>query len=663
MSIALRHVMVLVAAILAGGVAAADERPWLEVKSPHFTILSNADEANGREVAWQFEQMRAALAKLLPWAKLTTDKPVLVLAARDEATLKTLVPEYWEKGREPIISMAVEGADRHYLAMRTDERMSDDVRITPYFNLYRGYLHVVLQASFEHPLPLWLQRGMAQLFGNLRVRDKDLFLGRMIPWHLERLQKVPPMPLEILLAADRQSPQFQEGDRRRHFDAQSWAFLHYMMFADEGAHGPQFNTYFSLVAKGTAADAARREAFPDLAALQKGLASYLWNPGMSYRRVGLDVDIAREKFPSRPLPPAESGAIRASFHVAMGRPQEARAAIQQAKAADAVAPAPYDAEGLLADLEDKDDQAAVAYTKAAELGSKSFYTWYQRARVAHRTGSGRDTLARMEKALARALELNPEHATGYSYLADTKLSLGLVDEAIGLARRAVALEPGGSYHHVVLARILAEQSKAAEALTEAQRAVDLADTDWEKQNAAKVVEYVKRRASPEAAVARTAGASPTSEEPDTLSESCFGARDAAACAKLAPVLERYCNAGDGGACGGLAWIHESGTGVPADVAKAAPLYQQSCDKGDRQGCARFAWLQVRGEGVPKDEAAGMAALDRICSEGVMESCTQLAVLHAGKQTSEGMARARELLKKACDGRDAEACRLLSSMPR
>jgi TPR repeat protein len=662
MRLAVRHVLVILL-LLFMRTASAAERPWLEVKSPHFTILTDGDVANGREVAWQFEQMRAALAKLLPWAKLTTDKPVLVLAARDQATLKTLAPVYWEKGHEPIISVAVDGADRHYLAMRTDERMTDDVRITPYFNLYRGYLHVVLDASFERPLPLWLERGMAELFGNLRVRDKDLFLGRMIPWHIEQLRRTPPMPLETLLGAERSSPVFQQGEARRRFDAQSWVFLHYLMFGDEGAHGPQINRFFSLVAQGATPDVARRDAFPDLATLAKGFDTYLWNPGISYRRVGLDVDIAREEFPSRPVPPAESKALRASFHVAMQRPNEARALIQEAKAADPAFPGAYDAEGLLAHMEDKDDAARAALAKAMELGSTSYFTWYQDARLAQRGGTDPAFLARMEKSLQRALDLNTNFAAGYSYLAETKLSLGRKDDAFGLVKRAVSLEPGGSYHHATLARVLAEQGKAAEAQAEAQRASELAREDWEKENARRVADYVSKRTAAPAAAATAAGASQPGEDPDALSEACFGSRDAASCAKLVPVLERYCTAGDGSACSALAWILESGTGVPADLTRAAAFYQQSCEKKDQAGCVRFAWLQARGEGVPKDEAGGMAALDRICSEGFLEACTQLGVLHAGRQTSDGMARARELLKKACDGKDAEACRLLSSMPR
>jgi len=656
MHVALRQVMVLVPALLAGGVAAAAERPWLEVKSPHFTVLTNGGEGQGREVAWQFEQMRAALQKLWPWAKLAADKPVLVLAARDEATLKALAPEYWEKGREPIVSVTAEGRDRHYLAMRADTKVTDDVRVTPYFNLYRAYLHIVLDSSFEHPLPLWLNRGMAELFGNLRVREKDVFLGRMVPWHVERLREAQLLPLETLLGADRASPYFPLGDKRRRFDAQSWALLHYFMFAEEGKRVSQLDRYVALLSRGTREDVARREAFPDLAGLQRALASYLRLTGIQYARIDVDVSIGREGFPSRPLPPAESAAVRAAFHVAMGRPNEARAAIQEAKAADSAHAGAFDAEGLLADLEEKPDQAAAAYARAAELGSNSFYSWFQDARLAHRRGADRDNLARMEKSLQRTVELNPEYATGYSYLADTKLSLGQKDEALNLARRAVSLEPGGSYHHLTLAKVLSEQSKRAEALAEAERALALARDDWETQTARKVLDLVKGAPAREAATAEATRS-------DDLAEACLGTGNAAACLELTPELERYCTRGEGRACSALAWIHETGKGVPADPGKAAALYKQGCGKGDKSGCARFAWLQARGEGLAKDEAAGIGALDSLCAEGFMEACTQLAVLHAGQQTKAGIARAKELLKKACDGGDAEACRILSSMPR
>jgi hypothetical protein len=36
--------------------ARAAPPPWLEVKSPHFTVVTNASEKTGRRLAWEFEQ-------------------------------------------------------------------------------------------------------------------------------------------------------------------------------------------------------------------------------------------------------------------------------------------------------------------------------------------------------------------------------------------------------------------------------------------------------------------------------------------------------------------------------------------------------------------------------------------------------------------------------
>lgn len=64
--------------------------------------------------------------------------------------------------------------------------------------------------------------------------------------------------------------------------------------------------------------------------------------------------------------------------------------------------------------------------------------------------------------------------------------------ALDLARRAVALEPGGSCHHATLALVLARLSKADETLKEAEKALALARTLGERQRAEEVLAYVKR---------------------------------------------------------------------------------------------------------------------------------------------------------------------------
>lgn len=483
-----RRTLVTLLALMQCGSALAAERPWLEVKSAHFTVLTNASEKAARDVAWQFEQMRAALQRLWPWAKFSAGKPVFVLAAKDEATLKALAPHYWEKGENKIVSVSVEGRDRHYLALQIDSSPSNDVRVNPYFNAYRAYVHIVLAASFDRPLPPWLSTGMSELLGNLRVRDSDVFLGRLVPWHIELLRQREGLPLAALIAMDRGSPFLK--DSRQLFDAESWGFLHYLMFGDEGRHAARLDHYATLLAQGAKPEVALRETFPDLLALEKGFNSYIHLAALQYRRIDIDVSLEREKFPTRAASAAESNAVRAAFHVAMRRPAEAAVLLAEAKAADQAAPEPFDVEGLLADSASDDDKARTAYAKAVELGSRSFYTWYRDAQLHGR--ADRAAQKHVEKSVQRCVELNPEFAFGYSYLAEMKLRLSRATDALELARKAIALEPGQSYHHIAFAHALFDNGKRDEAVSEAERALALADNEHERGSASEMLQYVSK---------------------------------------------------------------------------------------------------------------------------------------------------------------------------
>ena len=79
----LRAALVGVAIALTGDALAADT--WLQVKSDHFTVMTNAGERKARSVAWQFEQVRAAIGKGWPWAQAAAvAKDALVYAKNDQ---------------------------------------------------------------------------------------------------------------------------------------------------------------------------------------------------------------------------------------------------------------------------------------------------------------------------------------------------------------------------------------------------------------------------------------------------------------------------------------------------------------------------------------------------------------------------------------------------
>jgi hypothetical protein len=49
--------------------AAVSAQTWREVRSPQFIVLTDGSEGRGREVAWQFEQIRAAILAGSPVAR------------------------------------------------------------------------------------------------------------------------------------------------------------------------------------------------------------------------------------------------------------------------------------------------------------------------------------------------------------------------------------------------------------------------------------------------------------------------------------------------------------------------------------------------------------------------------------------------------------------
>ena len=489
-------ILVAMVVVAAGTFVSAADRPWVEVKSPHFTAISDAGEKSARRVAWQFEQVRAVLLRLWPWARVSSGKPVMVFAARDEATLKTLVPKYWEqKGGMRPASVFVTGRDRHFVALRTDTAEPDSVEANPYFQTYWSYVYLVLPASFAMDLPPWYARGLADFFANTIVRNKDVQVGRIVPWHLTELRQTSMLPLSTLFGVDQQSPYLTRDVDSRLFDASAWALVHYLTLGERGANLSKFNRFSTAMRASRDPVAALREVYGDLAALEREVRSYTAKNLFAYQSFGIDVDVSSEGFALRPLQTAENATARAALHAAMNRPVDARALVDAAKKADPTLSSVYDSDGLVCDIEGRKDEALAAYSKAVELGTGNFYAHYRHAQLSWRQNADAPTLRAIEKSLERAIALNADYAPAYSFLADTKVSLSAADVAEPLARRAVSLEPTASYHHTTLAWVLVRLSKRDEAVREAQTALSLARNAAERQRAQSLLDYLSRKMS------------------------------------------------------------------------------------------------------------------------------------------------------------------------
>jgi len=466
---------------------------WEEVKSTHFTVIGNGGERASRHVAWQFEQIRSGLSRLWPWAKIE-GPPFVIIAAKDEATLKTLAPQYWE-GKQALRPAAfwVEAQGRRFVVLRTDVAEPSDASDNPYQMAYWPYAHAVFTGAFPRRIPQWYGRGIAELISNTFVREKELQVGRPMKKNLRELRERAPIPLGEFLAADRSSPWMTNSDRIRLFDAQAWAFVHYLLFGDERRHAPEVDRFNRLLHDGTDEKVAVKEAFgSDMQPLFEGMRGYVSRSLFQYARVAVSLDLKPEQFQLRTLTAGEAAAVRGELLAAMGRPLEARAFAAEATKADPTLPGPWEIEARLQDAEAHVDEARTAYAKAADLGSTQAHVYFRLAQLEWKPEADKALSERLAERLEKARQLEPANASTLSFLAEQRLDLGQADEALALAKRAVEIEPSRYYHRLALARILWSLKRADDSVRMGQSALEVADGEAQRKQVQQFLDFAAR---------------------------------------------------------------------------------------------------------------------------------------------------------------------------
>jgi tetratricopeptide (TPR) repeat protein len=437
-------------AILLAADAAAGAAPWVEVKTPSFTVVSDAGEKEARRIALHFEQMRALLKELWPWARFDPSRPITILAARDEDSFRQLLPAYWEqKGRARPDGLFTRRPDRNWVALRTD--MTHAVAFgawrNPFLPVVHEYVHLVLHLNFP-ALPVWLDEGLADLWGNTIIEDDRIQFGHFIPEHINTLHGGARLPVSKLLAVGRSAPEYNEQSRATIFYAESWALVHYLTFGERTDRGQQpaaerpLNRLVARLKEGEAPAEAEREVLGDPAALDRELDTYLKGLRLQYERRPMTVRVDTSAWTSRPLPVAESFGLRAAFHAAMGRATEARAMAAEALKLDAGCALAQETLAVTAFRQHQWAEALRALGSAVELPGASDYVHYLYGRLRWDEAQDQATLEAVERSFARAVEINASYAEAYDALARVMAARGASPEkTFPLAARAAQLEP------------------------------------------------------------------------------------------------------------------------------------------------------------------------------------------------------------------------------
>src|SRR5580693_10512971 len=89
---------------------------WIEIRSPHFSVISDAGDRRARDVAARFEQMRAVFGSLMTQANVNTPVPLQIIAFRNSKELRQFTPIWRGKATDPA-GLFQGGSDRCFILL------------------------------------------------------------------------------------------------------------------------------------------------------------------------------------------------------------------------------------------------------------------------------------------------------------------------------------------------------------------------------------------------------------------------------------------------------------------------------------------------------------------------------------------------------------------
>jgi Tfp pilus assembly protein PilF len=410
---------------------------WIEVRSPHFTVVTDAGEKQGRHIADQFDRMRWLFQALYPTANVDPAESTVVIAAKNEKVFETMEPApYLAKGQMKLGGYYAHSQEKNYILLQLDTQYEH-----PFATVYHEYTH--LQFAFASAwMPLWLNEGLAEFMQNTEIRDKEVLLGEPSADDILYLRQNNLIPLSVLFKIDAHSPYYHEEQKGSAFYAEAWALTHLLMVTDHNKHTNQIGTYMSLVSSGQDSLAAAEKAFGDLAQLQKALENYIHQA--SYTEFVLSsaaAPIDESTYTVRLLTQVEIDARRADVLTFVSRESEARTLLDSVLKEDPNNVLAHETMGTLELRAGHRDEARKWYGEAVNLDSKDYLAYFYFASLSMNAPPGPDDTA-IEDSLRKAIQLNPRFAPSYDRLAVFySMRHENLDEAHLLSVKAVELDP------------------------------------------------------------------------------------------------------------------------------------------------------------------------------------------------------------------------------
>jgi len=476
--------------ILAASLSFAHDKgeSWLQVSTPHFTVVCNGNEGQARRIADQFERMGLILHTSFPNIQIDPIVPIVVIAVKDARDFRALEPEaYLAKGQLELAGLFLHAADKDYVLLQTEAAGEH-----PYATVYHEYTHLLLSRIAEDP-PLWFNEGLAEFYQNTDIYNKVFFVKQVTAYEIYSLRHDHMLPLTTLLAVDHNSPYYHDEQKGSIFYSESWALIHYLEIKDFQDHTHRIADYALLVGNHVDGVTAATRAFGDLTQLQSALESYIQRLNFKAFRVTNVFDPGESSFKVRSITSTQAAAVRADFLAHNHRENDARELLSQVLRNDPNNVLAHETMGYLEFRAGNLSQAEKWYEQAVELDSQSYLANYYFASIAMNQEPDAEDDKRIESCLRKAIKLNPSYAPSYDGLAlFYEKRGGNLDQAHALSLQAMHLDPGNVPFRLHAAHILLSMHCENDALALLQATIKMAKNPAEMAEVQNELEMVKQ---------------------------------------------------------------------------------------------------------------------------------------------------------------------------
>jgi len=464
----IKSVCLLAYLIVWAQLACAGEKRWIEVKSPHFRVLTDGGSGEARLVAREFEDFRALMAVRYPNFKLESGAPLTIFAAKDEETAKSLNPGLWRMKGEKPASLYRRSWEKQYAMVRLDAwgRGAQP-------GVFYEYAALVLSLNSRW-VPVWLNVGFNEFYSYTAFAEGKAYLGApSMRLKLLKSMHIAPIPVETLIQVNSRSSYMHDSEDIQRFYAESWLLVHYLMMSTEVGNGAKLQQFFDMLQSGAKQKEAFEQVFGSFKSMDAALQKYLDRNNLPAAALPNPERFSEKDFSTRTMTLAETQAELGGYHLWLRDWDSARGCVKDALSSDPHLGLAHEEQGFLYLHDAKDAEAVEEFTTAVERDKTLFLSQFFRTMMSPQaTSDARADQTAFRQGLTDTLNLNMQFAPAFIQLSWLALRQNDLKTALNYATRAEGLEPSRMGYHTYTGQLLLRMGRYQEAADHARFVAD-----------------------------------------------------------------------------------------------------------------------------------------------------------------------------------------------